>query len=79
MDDLAAELNVSKKTLYAHFLSKDGLLAAVLQSKYESIRRVLREVTSQRLPHFPAGPLRDQHRRYAKKERHGGHQDRPIA
>jgi AcrR family transcriptional regulator len=53
MDDLAAELGVSKKTLYAHFPSKDALLAAVLQSKYESIRRVLREVTSQRLPHFP--------------------------
>jgi AcrR family transcriptional regulator len=53
MDDLAAELAVSKKTLYAHFPSKDALLAAVLQSKYESIRRILREVTRQRMQHFP--------------------------
>ncbi len=53
MDDLAAELGVSKKTLYAHFPSKDALLAAVLQSKYESIRRILREVTRQRSQHFP--------------------------
>lgn len=34
MDDLAAELGVSKKTLYAHFPSKDLLLEAVLNDKF---------------------------------------------
>jgi AcrR family transcriptional regulator len=53
MDDLAAELGVSKKTLYAHFPSKDSLLAAVLRSKYESIRRTLQGVARQRSQGFP--------------------------
>jgi AcrR family transcriptional regulator len=44
MDDLAAELAVSKKTLYAHFPSKEALLAAVLRDKYERIRATLEEV-----------------------------------
>ncbi len=30
MDDLARELGMSKKTLYAHFASKEALLRAVL-------------------------------------------------
>nr|MBA3354117.1 helix-turn-helix transcriptional regulator [Blastocatellia bacterium] len=34
MDDLAAELGVSKKTLYAHFPGKDALLEAVLNDKF---------------------------------------------
>ncbi len=53
MDDLAAELGVSKKTLYAHYPSKDALLEAVLDAKYESIRAALEQATAQRAPHFP--------------------------
>jgi len=33
MDDLASELGMSKKTLYAHFASKGALLAAVIEDK----------------------------------------------
>lgn len=43
MDDLAAELAVSKKTLYAHFPSKEALLTAVLRDKYERIRATLEQ------------------------------------
>lgn len=31
MDDLAAELGLSKKTLYVHFAGKDEILAAVVE------------------------------------------------
>lgn len=41
MDDLAAELRASKKTLYAHFPSKDALLEAVLRNKLEHVRATL--------------------------------------
>ena len=37
MDDLAAELGMSKKTLYAQFRSKAELLRAVLLAKFRSI------------------------------------------
>ncbi len=53
MDDLAAELGVSKKTLYAHFPSKDALLEAVLNAKYEGIRATLEQVATQTPRHFP--------------------------
>lgn len=53
MDDLAAELAVSKKTLYAHFPSKDALLAAVLRDKYEGIRATLQQVARGPADHFP--------------------------
>jgi AcrR family transcriptional regulator len=43
MDDLAAELAVSKKTLYAYFPSKEALLTAVLHDKYERIRATLEQ------------------------------------
>ena len=33
MDDLSAELGMSKKTLYAHFTSKGALLEAVIENK----------------------------------------------
>lgn len=36
MDDLAAELAMSKKTLYAHFSSKTALLEAVIDEKLRS-------------------------------------------
>src|SRR5690349_12620790 len=37
MDDLAADLGMSKKTLYAAFASKETLLEAVLNDKFTSV------------------------------------------
>jgi len=54
MDDLAEELGVSKKTLYAHFPGKIELLEAVLADKFASVEGKLKEA-SQTKPHdFPA-------------------------
>lgn len=53
MDDLAAELAVSKKTLYAHFPSKDALLEAVLRDKYERVRATLAGATREPARDFP--------------------------
>jgi AcrR family transcriptional regulator len=44
MDDLAAEMGISKKTLYAHFPSKLALLEAVLGNKFERLEANLKEV-----------------------------------
>jgi AcrR family transcriptional regulator len=38
MDDLAAELGMSKKTLYVHFPSKEALMAAVIDDLSREIR-----------------------------------------
>lgn len=53
MDDLAGELGMSKKTLYAHFTSKAELLEAVIQAKFEDVRSQLEEVGSTKWPDFP--------------------------
>src|SRR6266571_6066545 len=54
MDDLAEELGVSKKTLYAHFPSKIALLEAVLADKFTDVEAKLEEVI-RAYPHdFPA-------------------------
>ena len=45
MDDLAAELAVSKKTLYAHFPSKIAVLEAVLADKFAGLEAKLEELT----------------------------------
>src|SRR6266480_1760351 len=45
MDDLAEELAISKKTLYAHFPSKIALLEAVLADKFASVEAKLEEIT----------------------------------
>jgi AcrR family transcriptional regulator len=45
MDDLAEELGISKKTLYAHFPSKIELLEAVLVDKFASVEAKLNEIT----------------------------------
>jgi AcrR family transcriptional regulator len=58
MDDLAAELAVSKKTLYAHFPSKDALLEGVLRDKFERIRATLRGAALGKAKNFPEA-LRD--------------------
>jgi AcrR family transcriptional regulator len=44
MDDLAAEMGVSKKTLYAHFPSKIALLEAVLANKFARLEAKLKEI-----------------------------------
>ena len=45
MDDLAEELAISKKTLYAHFPSKIALLESVLADKFASVEAKLEEIT----------------------------------
>src|SRR5882724_9263259 len=45
MDDLAEELAMSKKTLYAHFPSKIALLEAVLADKFAGVEAQLEEIT----------------------------------
>jgi len=44
MDDLAAELGISKKTLYARFPGKIELLEAVLADKFAGVETKLNEV-----------------------------------
>ncbi len=46
MDDLARELGMSKKTLYAHFPSKAALVEAVLLEKVCSVETDLKRITS---------------------------------
>jgi AcrR family transcriptional regulator len=66
MDDLAAELGISKKTLYAHFPSKTALLEAVLADKFASVSKELERITREHPHDFPvalhqllAGTLRE--------------------
>src|SRR5213595_381520 len=54
MDDLAKELGISKKTLYAHFPGKINLLEAVLADKFASVESTLKEVTRAHPHDFPA-------------------------
>ena len=54
MDDLALELGVSKKTLYAYFPGKFDLLEAVLADKFAGVEAMLKKVTRARLHDFPA-------------------------
>src|SRR6266513_1947344 len=56
MDDLAGELGISKKTLYAHFSSKTALLEAVLADKFAGVGATL-ERTSREHAHDFAGAL----------------------
>ena len=54
MDDLAGELGISKKTLYAHFPGKIDLLESVLADKFASVEATLKEVTAAHRHNFPA-------------------------
>ena len=45
MDDVAEELGVSKKTLYAYFPGKIQLLEAVLANKFAGVEAKLNEIT----------------------------------
>ena len=53
MDDLAEELGISKKTLYAHFPGKLDLLEAVLADKFAGVEATLRRVTRAHPHDFP--------------------------
>jgi len=54
MDDLAEELGISKKTLYANFPGKFDLLEAVLADKLKGVEETLKEVTRAHPDDFPA-------------------------
>ena len=54
MDDLAEELGISKKTLYAHFPGKIELLEAVLADKFAGVEAKLKEATRTHPHDFPA-------------------------
>jgi AcrR family transcriptional regulator len=56
MDDLAEELAISKKTLYAHFPSKIALLEAVLDDKFAGVEARLQDITHA-YPHDFSGAL----------------------
>ena len=47
MDDLAVELRMSKKTLYACFSSKSSLVEAVLKDKFNEVEEDLSRVASE--------------------------------
>jgi AcrR family transcriptional regulator len=54
MDDLAEELGISKKTLYANFPGKIDVLEAVLADKFASVEAKLKEATQAHSHNFPA-------------------------
>lgn len=54
MDDLADELGISKRTLYAHFPGKIDLLEAVLADKFASVEATLTKITRAHPHDFPA-------------------------
>jgi AcrR family transcriptional regulator len=54
MDDLAEELGISKKTLYANFPGKFDLLEAVLADKLASVEARLKDVIRVHANNFPA-------------------------
>ena len=55
MDDLAQELGMSKKTLYAHFPSKTALLEALLLEKFRDTEAELARITSECAADFLTG------------------------
>src|SRR6266513_146900 len=54
MDDLAAALGISKKTLYVHFPDKIALLEAVLADKFAGLEAKLNEIARAYPDNFPA-------------------------
>jgi AcrR family transcriptional regulator len=58
MDDLAEELGISKKTLYAHFPGKIEVLEAVLADKFAGVEAKLTEI-SRAYPHDFATALHE--------------------
>jgi AcrR family transcriptional regulator len=53
MDDLAAELGMSKKTFYAHFRSKGTLVEAVILAKAADVEAELEQIENERSAAFP--------------------------
>jgi AcrR family transcriptional regulator len=68
MDDLAEELGMSKKTLYAHFDSKLALVQAVLRDKADRVEADLVRITSDTSADF----LKTLHALLACMQRHTG-------
>jgi AcrR family transcriptional regulator len=66
MDDLAEELGMSKKTIYAQFPSKSALLEAMLRDKFRCAEEEMEAITSECSADFPAGL----HRLLACVQRH---------
>ena len=58
MDELAEELGISKKTLYAHFPGKIELLEAVLADKFAGVEAKLNEIARAH-PHDFSAALRE--------------------
>jgi len=54
MDDVAHELGMSKKTLYAHFPNKVALVHATLLAKLGELGGELEQITAAHLPFLPA-------------------------
>jgi len=54
MDDLATDLGMSKKTLYAHFSDKASLLQAVVLDKLHDVDADLKRIVSKDASNFPA-------------------------
>ena len=54
MDDLAEELGISKKTLYAYFPGKFDLLEAVLADKLRGVEAKLKRAAQAQPHNFPA-------------------------
>jgi len=74
MDDLAREMAMSKKTLYAHFASKTELLQAVLNEKFNDIDADLRGISEASSAEFFAAL----HRLLACIQRHGAEIQPPF-
>jgi AcrR family transcriptional regulator len=53
MDDLAAELGMSKKTLYAHFRSKTALVEAAVLDKLGGLEAELEHIEAECPSDFP--------------------------
>lgn len=66
MDQLAEELGMSKKTLYAHFPSKTALLKAVLDEKFQELEAELEKILAACAADFLTGL----HRLLACVQRH---------
>jgi AcrR family transcriptional regulator len=73
MDDLAEELGMSKKTLYASFAGKTDLLRAVLLDKFQNIESDL-----QRLVSSTSNVLDALHQLLACVQRHAGEIQAPF-
>ena len=68
MDDLASEIGISKKTVYAHFASKSALVKGVLTQKLDEAEKELRSVIAEHSGDF----VESLHQLSAHLQRHAG-------